>query len=1514
MRYPTWNAFIGKYPENPQDAFEALCRLLFRTKFGIGDTMPYFYNNAGNETVPITMGTEIIGFQSKFFSGDTIDNSQAGQIKHSIKVAHSHYPEQTRIIVYTNLTFGNPPEGKLKTDRQKDIEETAKANSLVIEWMFGDNILDLVAQTPLAFSLFFDQSSNLGHLPESVKILNRQNLENINSAIKYRGQEITIDRSNEITTLKSLLAQKNNVLIHGESGTGKSAIVKSHWEEASRGDDIAYYFTRGEQFETHSVNSIFSMDEEYTYIGFRDFFDGYDTKILVIDSAERLTELSNRTVLQLIIEGLNERGWQFVFTCKDNSYDELQNLLQDLKLAVSDIKVERVSEDILREIERENKLSLPTNEKLLRQLRLPFYLARYCEVENAESVTPEAFRELVWSSKVRGSVRGGCQQKRETCLLAIVKEQQKKGAYYVMPMGLDHDVAYTLVQEEVLMEMPHKGYAVKHDIYVDWALDYIIERDFMETHDCLSALKEAPKSITYRNAFGRWLSGIVDSDDERVKAIVDAYLNGQVQRQWEHTLLTCVGSSKTYATLFFNQYSEVLKTDNYVLFDQFVDTLAVSCLTVIQYFEYKGFKYPITKPKGTGWDEAVKFVYAHKTDYYMQHLGTVKKLLSGYSGRGKEALAMQEAAELSLYLFYEIAAIRQKGESIWADDLKSWCALVCKYAYGIRQELNTIFKQVIDNRWVKHNAPYAELVDYILKDSNHFDKAMLYIACFDSVIGLMNLLWREQPMDKGEYRWGFGREHNQEYLFGLNTEFNMDMGYFPASPFQTPVKPLLETDELLHKNSNRVIDFIICFVDESVSVYAKRQTYEPLEKVQVTLSGGRKHEVMQSQSLWNMYRGTANMSMPHVLESIHMALEKYLLALVDDKQPRWEELNAALWRILEKSHSASLYGIVASLTVAYPIQLYDILLFLCQDIRFLVADLNRYSHEITVNSRSITFHRHEQWGNEREQSNKLPHRQQHLETRLLQMQCNYDMSESPEDKERLEQAYKVVDAVKAQEAAMADGNTTYQFVVKRIDYRSHHKKNVTLSNGIQAVELTPDLTPTLKAISEETASYSDRMIAMSLRVWADKLFKGESITGNPFDGKPRYALDVIRQVEQQVETKKGNLILMPSDEYVPYMSSAILLMKYGSVLNKKEKKECMERALLALNNPGAMASDSLSEFQICIAAIPTILELFPEKIDEIKPIIAAYVSEDYEYIHQRVCDLMSLTILNGKMWVTYPDMMKDVLETLRAKISGKDFENMNREEADAVLCLLTYQPPEEYRWLGNICMGKLPAFWNNRSRYGGVEHNDHVAEQVAKYILFAPKEDVSKLMNAFIPVLELDSYSEPLMTQLLFGTSQYNKYENFWAAWYAMYERVTTEARHAVLNEYLFNPSWLSRDYDDWFRLEDKDIKFFERVGRDIGGNPTVIFSLSRVFGTIGKKMPRETLGVLYEIVSMHSPKLKDEKKSVMFYMEKTLKLVLAEQSDEISRDNSFKKKVTAVLEYMIKNGSSEANNMINIL
>lgn len=1523
MKYPTWNEFLGKYPDNPQDAFEALCRLLFRTKYGIGDTLPYFFNNAGNETVPINVGNEVIGFQSKFFDGDTIGDSQAKKLIHSIETAHTHFPNQTKIIIYTKSTFGNPQKGSQITKKQKEIEQKAKDYSMSVEWMFGDNILDVVAKMPLAYSLFFDPNSNLNHLPQSLGKLNQLNFNNISSSIEYEGNVIEIDRTKEVSEIKELISNGRNVLVYGESGSGKSAVVKRYWLENLVDQKQILFFTRGLQYDTNSINDLFLMDEEYSYVGFRDIFNGFAKKIIVVDSAERLTEIENRMVLQLLLEGLNEKGWQFIFTCKSNTYDDIRSLLRDMNVGVEDVSVDTLQEEELRKLGNKYHIDLPQNEKVLQQLRIPFYLARYCELGSIRIATPEAFKEEVWEQKVRGTIRSGEQRKREECLLQIVNEQQTSNAYFVNPIGLDYDAAYKLVLEDVLIEHARKGYAVKHDLYVDWALEYIVEQDFSKEENCVTILKESPKSITYLNAFARWLMCIIDTDDRRVRTIMDALVRGDLDKQWKHCLLSCVGSSKSYATSFFSLYNVSLKAQNYTLFDQFVDVLDVSCKKVTQYFEYKGEHYPVFKSVGKGWDEAVAFVSANTDDYYMNHLGSVQKLLDGYSSFGNKGAAMTQAAILSLYLFNYIADIRKKDEPIWVDGINKWCELTCKYAFGIRKELHYVFRQVIDNRWVRHRDPYAELIGYILKDQNHVSKTMLYITCLDDVIELMELFWREQPEEDDQHVFGYSRSMDSEHLFGLNEEDGIHMAFFPSSPYQTPIQMLFDSEQLLNttEKTTKVIDFIVKFVNQSVDYYIQRCKYEQVVKIPVRLADGSSQMIIASQSLWNMYRGTANLSMPNVLESIHMALEVYLLDMTDlKKNPDWNNVKELLWRILTSSHSSSIYSVVASVAVAHPDDLFDILLFLCQNIQFLALDLNRCSNEIISNSRSFIYNRHENWWTERDRSNKLPHRQEHLESVLFKSQVVYDNAEDDDSKQRLQKAYHVVDELKRQVDNMNGADSIYGFIAARIDYRTHKKHEVVLENGVVAVQLTPDLSPELKAESKEAEELVNKMEAMSVRLWADKTFKGDKngLKGNPYAADPKKVLTVIRNIERQIEKQTGDMILFPGDEYVPYMASAVLLMHCQDILSDHEKKECWKRVLLALKSPGAMASNSVSEFNICISAIPTMMELYPKKADVFAPIIASYVSETYTYINERVCDIMSRTIHDGQLWEKYPSVMDGALELIRVNLPNEDFGSMDASNADAVFCLLTYEPLARLRGIGKTCLDKLSSKWQIQRRYEQLEDKSKIADNVAKYLLFAPQDDLIVLIRPFIPFIGKGSYGDPLITNLLLNTPQCGKYDNFWVIWYDLYENVTEHRswyyQDEVLNEYLLNPLFFRRDYDDWFKLESKDLDFFARIGKDIGGHPAVVYAFSRVFATIGKRFTKEAIAILSQLIESHNPSLKDSQKTVLYYLNKIIKKVYTENISDIQGNVRFKGQYTKVLEFMRSNGSTEASNILMLL
>jgi len=352
MVYPSWNEFLGKNPKDPEGAFEALCRLLFRNRFGIADSLPYFYNHPGIETSPVEVGSDIIGFQSKFLTGETIDDSQAELIIKSIKTARKHNSTLTKIILYTNSVFWFPKADEAAIKRQRNIEAIAQNNNIELEWMFGDNILDLVSKNELAYNLFFNLESNIGNLPKSVALFNRIHFSNIDCSIKYGLQSIELNRENYVSRLKELIYHKKNVIISGESGSGKSAISKLFWEKIKEQEDLAFYFVPAQQLNARSVNDAFLMDENYSYAAFKNFYSGHTTKIIVVDSAEKLLEQHDCITPQLLLEGLAEQDWQFIFTCKSNCVDELLNKLNSYSIETEGIRVEGLSEEELNEVSK----------------------------------------------------------------------------------------------------------------------------------------------------------------------------------------------------------------------------------------------------------------------------------------------------------------------------------------------------------------------------------------------------------------------------------------------------------------------------------------------------------------------------------------------------------------------------------------------------------------------------------------------------------------------------------------------------------------------------------------------------------------------------------------------------------------------------------------------------------------------------------------------------------------------------------------------------------------------------------------------------------------------------------------------------------------------------------------------------------------------------------------------------------------------------------------------------------
>ncbi len=1535
MRQPTWNEFVGKYPRDPEGAFEALCRLLFRTKYGIGDSLPYFYNNPGVETSPVNIGDEVIGFQAKFFTGETINDSQAEVLIHSIETAKKHYSDKqnariTKIIIYTNSAFWFPKTDEDAIKRQKKIEKALTDNGLSFEWMFGDNILDAIAKNELAYDLFFDIYSNTFKLPVSVKKQNERNFRNIDTSIKYGGLEISFDRSQHVSKLTDLFAQKKNVLISGESGSGKSAVVKRYWESLPEGDN-AFYMLNGIQFGGTSADDLFKMDEAFTLSRFKHFYSGTTHKVLFIDSAEKLLELQNLLPFQTILDELKEDGWLFVFTCKAVFADGLSTALSKNGVVVTSMKVDEVEDGEIDAVIEQYHIPAPKSEKVKKQIRIPFYFARYCELdlENTDSNVP--FRDNVWNKKVRGTTLGATQQKREECLLRIVSEQQAKRSYLIAIPDLDHDAAFALEAEDIIINYGHKGYAIKHDIYIDWALDYIIERNFDTLEHCFTILQAPPKSLSYSNAFKRWLTARIDKEDVTTTRIVDAFMTATTDKLWEDSILSCIGSSVLFASKFFTKYESQLKANKFELFKRFVDVLHVSCQEVKNVIEYKGERYPVTTPIGSGWDETVKFLYNNKDSFYMAHLNSVYKVLDAYSRLGYKSKERKKAAELSLFLFDECAKKRQAGEHFWLEDEKPWCVLVCTYAVSIHKELKDRFHQVVDHRWVEHRDPYAELVTFILRDCEYIN--VIYpvcLACTEEILALMGLMWREQPPKEEKHAWPFRSDHendyNQDYWFGLNKDFDNGLNYFPASGFQTPMVPLLLAEKKYYSEELPVTSFLVKFIDDCIGFYSKRftQNHEEVETVVVQTPEGEQRELLSSLGLWTLYRGSGNITAPHLIESLHMALETFLLDLFTGAEKENEEnrkyVHKILGYILNHTHSVSLYSIVASIAMVEPHEFFSELLTVCQDIRFLSYDMTRFNYERTVSYLTGGLPSHVQMNEERKKSNEYPHRKTYLERILLDRQIKYNEWDGKEAKERLSRVYNVVDELKKQVKAMNPVPTDYEFIIARLDYREMDKETVKLKDGREAVQLTPKLSKRLERVQQATQQKTEWMKGMNLHVWAEKMYEGDEkmLNGLGYGKDVHQVLDDIRYVENRYQEDDIDPMSLKGDEYVPYMGSAILLMKRQDELTSEEKEECWVRVMSALNSPGFLVAHTMTGINICLGSIPCLVAMHPEQTEVFSAIIATYAKVKEEYINTRICDIVSSVIETGNLWGQYPKIMEDALVLLRREDSESEKQGFSPELATAILCLLTVKTDK--RELGDRCVEAIAALWKPRPHHRTLERTYHDSDLIARYILNAPAGDVEKLIAPYVELFNAEHDYETLLSAVLVYTVNNDKYENFWKVWFALMEPMKRTARNygnsQLVNTYLLNPTHLKPTSVNWFKLEEKDLEFYEKVVEDMADNPAVLYALSNVFTTFGKPYAKQALVLFSKIVDSYGQQAISESvnTAVIMNLEQFISYFYAEYETEIWYDMEMNNRVEKLLRFMIKNGSQTAASMIEKL
>jgi hypothetical protein len=222
-----WNIFDLKYDKREQWAFEEMSYLLFCAELNNRIGLFRYKNQTGIETEPLDKDGKIYGFQAKYYTVPI--SGKKSELITSIKKAKRENPKLDTILFYLNKEFSeSKKKGQKKPQYQIDIESEAKKLKVDIAWRVPSHFeLQLsLPENKYIQDIFFSLEPNEGDLLDEVVNHNENILQAIQTEIPFGEKQIKIDRNKLVEGIEEASQKRQNIIISGEGGCGKTAILQ----------------------------------------------------------------------------------------------------------------------------------------------------------------------------------------------------------------------------------------------------------------------------------------------------------------------------------------------------------------------------------------------------------------------------------------------------------------------------------------------------------------------------------------------------------------------------------------------------------------------------------------------------------------------------------------------------------------------------------------------------------------------------------------------------------------------------------------------------------------------------------------------------------------------------------------------------------------------------------------------------------------------------------------------------------------------------------------------------------------------------------------------------------------------------------------------------------------------------------------------------------------------------------------------------------------------------------------
>lgn len=1265
---PDWKIFKAKFSENPQKNFEWLCYLLFCKQFNKPFGIFRYKNQSGLETDPITIDGDVIGWQAKFY--DTTLSSHKNDLIDTLEKIKRDYPDITKVFLYTNAEWAQKTSQKGKKQQEPqgkiEIEEKAEELKINIEWntasFFESSFVTI--DNNLIAKHFFSLDKSIINLLNEKEEHNNVILFDIQTDIDFNDYKIEIDRTNALKNIKDELKDKQILIVSGVGGVGKTAIIKNLYKEIK--NDIPFYIFKANEF---SVNRISDLFEGFSLKDFIEAHKDEKNKIIVIDSAEKLLEIQNADIFKEFLLALIKNNWKIIFTTRNNYLEDLTyEFIEIHKIFPFNLYIQNLSKLELEKLSIKYDFSLPEDLKLLDLIENPFYLSEYLKFYNEnEALDYPNFKEKLWNKIIKKS-----KPARERCFLQTALKRANQSQFFVNP-DFDHQVLDKLVQDGIL-GYETAGYFITHDIYEEWALEKIINSEFINKQDNKEFFENIGESLPIRRSFRNWVSEKLFLEDDSIKQFIEEIIyDEEIESFWKDEILVSILLSD-YSEVFFELFNEKLIEDDLNLLKRLTFLLRIACKEVDNdLFKHLGINlnsigYIFTKPKGKGWKSLIKFVYNNLDAIKIENIKFILPIIHDWNSKFKEGETTKQSGLIALKYYKWII----KEDKYLDKDIEEKLLQTILYsASEIKDELIIIFDEIFKNNWKNHRDPYNELIRAILTKIG--DNLEVIKVLPEYVLKLADLFWFRTPINHD-----FRNSKHQGNLPIIDDPLDLDgnfcieshiTDYFPSSAFQTPIY------WLLRYSFQETINFILNFTNKTIECYAKSDFgKEKVVEIDVFVEDENTIKQYIDDVIWNVYRATKNSS--HVLQSIHMALEKYFLEIAEHIDSKI--LESWLLYLLKNTRSASITAVVVSIVLAFPDKTFNVAKALFQTKEFFIYDTNRMGLDRTAKGiYSIGYdlnYRRKLYQDERIKTCEDMHRQKSLEHLALEYQIlrNEGISED-EVKKRQKVIWSIFDEYYANLPDNSEENEfdkTWRLYLARMDSRKMTPKIEEKKDNQILVKFDTELDPELKEFSEtSTNEVSEKMKYMPLKTWASYKMRNDEQYKKfkEYENNPKLVLKEFKEFMERINKSED-----PEFNTLYYSIlgdvSSVLIRDYYDYILEEEKIYCKEIiyeiASISLKiDYGYQLWDGVES---AISVLPILLKEFPEEKENIKLILFLTLLDSTNMGHNReFCNYSKKAILNNLWDISFDDAqslllgylwLKPKYEALRLELSEKNPE------------------------------------------------------------------------------------------------------------------------------------------------------------------------------------------------------------------------------------------------------------------